>query len=220
MNKRAKRGRTVITKLYEVLKDGEWHTFSELYTAVGAGSRTGMAARIRDLRKPRYGGYIIRTKYTSGRGDAEFQLERRTPEPTTSAPAPVVRIIPPGAKADDMNTTKDTTTDGKPTEERDTRTTLTDRQKYLLYKALDEKREAIKDMDISGVIRLSEEAVGTGLTNSIVRRAMTELDIDYKQRPRSTLNIVDMRAEVLALRAEVGQMRTALAEMRKSLGIE
>ncbi len=46
----------------ELMEDGEWRTLYNLAKAVG-GSEAGVSARLRDLRKPRFGGHTIERRY-------------------------------------------------------------------------------------------------------------------------------------------------------------
>jgi hypothetical protein len=56
-----------------VLLDHEWHRLSELARRCG-GSEAAVSARIRDLRKSRFGEYTITRRYVS-RGLHEYRLE-------------------------------------------------------------------------------------------------------------------------------------------------
>ena len=47
------------------LQDGQWWTLTAL-AAVTGGSEAGVSARIRDLKKPRFGGYVIEKERVSG----------------------------------------------------------------------------------------------------------------------------------------------------------
>lgn len=47
-----------LDKVYQTMSDGAWHTLEEIATAAG-GSEAGISARIRDLRKPRFGGHTV-----------------------------------------------------------------------------------------------------------------------------------------------------------------
>lgn len=47
-----------------LLSDGEWRTGLEIALAIGKGSyTTGVAAKIRQLRDPRFGGHVIESEY-------------------------------------------------------------------------------------------------------------------------------------------------------------
>lgn len=52
-------------RVYEAMKSGEWFTLSKLQSITG-GSEAGISARIRDLRKPAFGGYTIERERVSG----------------------------------------------------------------------------------------------------------------------------------------------------------
>ena len=49
-----------LNRVFEYLRDGEPRTLGQIHQAVG-GSITGVSARIRDLRKKRFGGYDVET---------------------------------------------------------------------------------------------------------------------------------------------------------------
>lgn len=50
--------------VYEVVKDGRPRTFEQIADAIGAGKNSipSISARLRDFRKPEYGGYVIDKK--------------------------------------------------------------------------------------------------------------------------------------------------------------
>jgi len=51
----------------QIMQDGEWHTLNQLHTALRfmgiRASEASISARLRDLRKPRFGGYTIERKH-------------------------------------------------------------------------------------------------------------------------------------------------------------
>lgn len=47
--------------VYNVIKDGQWHTLGGIADVSGA-PEASVSARLRDLRKPRFGGLIIERK--------------------------------------------------------------------------------------------------------------------------------------------------------------
>lgn len=46
-------------RVFGVMQHGEWLTLHEITRRVGRGSEAGVSARIRDLRKRRFGGYTV-----------------------------------------------------------------------------------------------------------------------------------------------------------------
>lgn len=52
--------------------DGQWHTLGELAEVCG-GSEAGISARVRDLRKPKFGGHTVNRRRVSG-GLWQYQL--------------------------------------------------------------------------------------------------------------------------------------------------
>ncbi|MCC6695006.1 MAG: hypothetical protein IT365_05180 [Candidatus Hydrogenedentes bacterium] len=47
-----------IRRVFDFMEDGDWHTIPEIAEAAGA-SETSASARVRDLRKPRFGSYTV-----------------------------------------------------------------------------------------------------------------------------------------------------------------
>jgi hypothetical protein len=63
-------------RVYRALFDGRWHTLSEIHAAAG-GKETAVSARIRDLRKKRYGQHTIDIRCLGG-GLWEYRLTKGT----------------------------------------------------------------------------------------------------------------------------------------------
>ena len=59
-------------RVLAVLRDGQWHSLEELLAKVG-GRETALSARIRDLRKPKFGGYTVESE-SRGRGTWFYRL--------------------------------------------------------------------------------------------------------------------------------------------------
>jgi hypothetical protein len=51
-----------LARVYRVMSDGQWRTLSMICELAKPGSEAGCSARIRDLRKPQFGGYLIESK--------------------------------------------------------------------------------------------------------------------------------------------------------------
>lgn len=49
---------TQLSRVKALMLDGHWHSLAEIARRVG-GSEAGVSARLRDLRKPRNGGYTV-----------------------------------------------------------------------------------------------------------------------------------------------------------------
>jgi hypothetical protein len=47
-----------LARVWDLMADGEWRTLEEIAARAG-GSEGGVAARLRDLRKPRFGGFRV-----------------------------------------------------------------------------------------------------------------------------------------------------------------
>ena len=56
-------------RVYDVVKDGQWHTITEIQAATFRNSEgiydsiTGISARLRDLRKPKFGGHEVERQH-------------------------------------------------------------------------------------------------------------------------------------------------------------
>lgn len=48
-------------RVYRLMRDGKWRTLREIAMLVN-GSEAGVSARLRDLRKPKFGGYTLQSK--------------------------------------------------------------------------------------------------------------------------------------------------------------
>lgn len=53
-----------LAQVSQVLSDRQWHTLSDIAERV-SGSQAGVSARIRDLRKPKFGRHEIDREYVS-----------------------------------------------------------------------------------------------------------------------------------------------------------
>ena len=56
---------TALDKTRRLMRTGRWWTLAELAQAVGC-SEAGVSARVRDLKKPKFGGHTMETKRVSG----------------------------------------------------------------------------------------------------------------------------------------------------------
>jgi len=56
---------TQLGRVYACLSDGQWYTLEQLQAFCG-GSEAGISARLRDLRKPRFGGHVIDRERVNG----------------------------------------------------------------------------------------------------------------------------------------------------------
>ncbi len=70
------KGLTQLQAVYGALLDGQWHTLAELKLAVGSGTESAISARIRDLRKTKFGSHDIkcRQRQYAPRGIKEYRL--------------------------------------------------------------------------------------------------------------------------------------------------
>ena len=65
-----------IYRVYDAMKDGQWHTLSELAKICGD-PEASVSARLRDMRKPRYNSMQIERRYVR-RGLHEYRLVLET----------------------------------------------------------------------------------------------------------------------------------------------
>jgi hypothetical protein len=54
----------MLSRVATVMADNQWHTLRALSIATG-GSEAAVSARLRDLRKPRFGGHTIERRYVA-----------------------------------------------------------------------------------------------------------------------------------------------------------
>lgn len=54
-----------LAKVFRAMQDGQWHCLSHLAEIAG-GSEAGVSARIRDLRKPKFGAHNIERRRNGG----------------------------------------------------------------------------------------------------------------------------------------------------------
>ena len=64
-------------KVYGCMKDGRWRTLAEIRAFIDGGSEAGISARLRDLRKEKWGSHTVerRRRGDSKRGIFEYRLE-------------------------------------------------------------------------------------------------------------------------------------------------
>jgi DNA-binding transcriptional regulator GbsR (MarR family) len=68
----------LLLRVYTFMRDGEWRTLAAIAEATG-GSEASVSARLRDLRKYRFGAYVVeRRRVTPAeRGLFEYRLDAR-----------------------------------------------------------------------------------------------------------------------------------------------
>lgn len=62
-------------RVFRLMRDGEWRTLAEIARETG-GSEAGVSARLRDLRKERFGRYPVARRRVDG-GLFEYRMEAR-----------------------------------------------------------------------------------------------------------------------------------------------
>jgi hypothetical protein len=72
---------TLLGAVLGLMVDGRWRTLAEIHRALGRGSEASISARLRDLRKPKFGGYLVhrRRRGEATAGVHEYRLERADP---------------------------------------------------------------------------------------------------------------------------------------------
>ena len=55
-----------LLKVWDVMHDGRWYTIHELQQRIPGASATGLSARLRDFRKPQFGGHTVERKNVCG----------------------------------------------------------------------------------------------------------------------------------------------------------
>lgn len=80
---------TMLGRVFMLMKDAKWRTVPEI-AAVVPGSHTGISARLRDLRKEKFGGHILNRRRRGEPEDGlwEFQLLVQEPRCQMARPAP------------------------------------------------------------------------------------------------------------------------------------
>lgn len=72
-----------LNRVKTLMLDGHWRTLRQIAYVVG-GSEAGISARLRDLRKPKFGGYLVeRRRSRDAAADAglwEYRVQFRRPE--------------------------------------------------------------------------------------------------------------------------------------------
>lgn len=73
---------TQMGKVYSIMKDGRWHTLTEIHLATDE-PEASVSAQLRHLRKERFGHYIVDKRHRGERchGLFEYQLHKRVPQP-------------------------------------------------------------------------------------------------------------------------------------------
>lgn len=71
-----------------LMKDGQWRGLAIISTALGGASEASVSARIRDLRKQKFGGWIVERRYV----DRGLWLYRVLPKPVAPTTATQLSI--------------------------------------------------------------------------------------------------------------------------------
>lgn len=60
-------------RVFELMRDGEWRTLDQVQAFAG-GREAAVSARLRDLRKPRFGGYCVERRRVGVGGNWEYRV--------------------------------------------------------------------------------------------------------------------------------------------------
>lgn len=69
---------SMLHRVQAVMEDRDWHTLGEL-ARISGGSEAAVSARLRDLRKPRFGGHTVERRYVA-HGLWEYRYQPATGE--------------------------------------------------------------------------------------------------------------------------------------------
>jgi hypothetical protein len=73
----------LLTAVRDLMHDGRWRTFAEIQSSIGMGSEGGISARLRDLRKERFGSHTVERRRRGVPSDGLFEY-RLKPLPETA----------------------------------------------------------------------------------------------------------------------------------------
>lgn len=68
--------------VYDIMRDGNWRTLPELRYHVKATTQS-LSARLRDFRKPKFGGFLVERRKIGGLFEYRLDTERRDPATRT-----------------------------------------------------------------------------------------------------------------------------------------
>lgn len=65
-----------LSRVKDVMIDGEWRTLQRIAELAYPASESSVSARLRDLRKPRFGGYVVNRRHVAA-GIFEYQVQSK-----------------------------------------------------------------------------------------------------------------------------------------------
>jgi hypothetical protein len=74
-----------LARVYNLMIDGKWRTLGRIVTCIEGGSEAAVSARLRDLRKKKYGNHVVEREYITG-GLFKYRLLPPEPEPEPQPP--------------------------------------------------------------------------------------------------------------------------------------
>jgi|SRR5215469_10796086 len=66
---------TELRAVYSLMIDSEWRTLKEIQAQIGLGSEAGISARLRDLRKARFGRHTVNRRRRGDGKDGLFEYQ-------------------------------------------------------------------------------------------------------------------------------------------------
>jgi len=71
---------TQLGRVHDLMADGRWRTPDEVLTGIGsiAGGTAGVTARLRDLRKDRFGSHVVESRRRARCGLWEYRMTERS----------------------------------------------------------------------------------------------------------------------------------------------
>jgi hypothetical protein len=67
---------TQLADVLNVMRGGDWRTLREIISAIGRGTETGISARLRDLRKTKFGGWTVESRRRTETGLWEYRIHK------------------------------------------------------------------------------------------------------------------------------------------------
>lgn len=65
-----------LSSVHAVMSSGQWRTLAEIRELIGVGTETGISARLRDLRKPKFGGFVVESRRRNDSGCWEYRVRK------------------------------------------------------------------------------------------------------------------------------------------------
>lgn len=66
---------TLLSAVFELMRDGQWRTLAEIREELGRGSEASLSARLRDFRKEKHGGHLVHRRRVGEPSDGLYQYQ-------------------------------------------------------------------------------------------------------------------------------------------------